>query len=106
VTVEPEFDEMMNDTVTVASRTVTDSYGRHTWGTPVSLNGRVSFQTRLIRNSEGREVVSSGRVYLHEAIAASPDAKLVLPSGATPVVSAIDTFTDELGNHHTTIHFE
>ena len=103
---ESEFDELMNDTVTIQPRSSTNSYGQRTWGSSTSYTGRVSFQTRLMRGADGRERVSSGRVYLRGAYAISTDAKLTLPSGATPVISSVETFSDEDGAHHTTVHFE
>lgn len=106
MSVESAFDEMMNDTVIIQARSSTNSYGQRTWGSSTSYNGRVSFQTRLMRGADGLEKVSSGRVYLDGAYAIGTDAKLTLPSGATPVISSVQTFTDQNGDHHTTVHFE
>lgn len=106
MSIESDFDEMMNDTVTIQARSSTNSYGQRTWGSTTSYNGRVSYQTRLMRGADGRERVSSGRVYMNGAYAISTDAKLTLPSGATPVISSVETFTDQNGDHHTTVHFE
>lgn len=107
MSIDTEFDEMMNDTITVQDVQSLDQYGRHTWATGVEYEGRVSYQTRLIRGMDGREKVSSGRVYIFGVIdPISPDAKLTLPSGATPIISAVETLTDETGYHHTVIHFE
>jgi len=104
--IESAFDEMMNDTVTIQARSTTNQYGQRTWGTAADYVGRVSYQTRLTKDMEGRQRVSSGRVYLHDAYPSiGTDAKLTLPDGTVPIITAIETFTDTAGDHHTTVHF-
>ena len=51
--------------------TIVRSGGYDSWGEPLAsanilTNGKIEYKTRMVRNLEGEEVVSSAMVYLHE----------------------------------------
>lgn len=104
---DPAFEEMMPDTVTFYAESSTDKYGKPTYsGTGVEVKGRIIFESRKVMNEFGEDVVTAGRVYLYgNNQSRQLNEKLLLPSGKTPVVVAIENKTDTAGYHHTVVHF-
>ena len=102
-----KFLEMMPDTITFNAGSAIDKYGKRTYGgTVTSASGRVVYETRLIKDTEGQDVVSAGRVYLYGPYSSlTLSDKITLPNGSTPVILSIETKKDTGGNHHTVVHF-
>lgn len=105
--IDSKFLEMMPDTVIFNAGSAIDKYGKRTYGgTQTSANGRVIYETRLMKNMEGQDIVSTGRVILYGAYATLTLAdKITLPNGTTPVIVGLETKKDTGGNHHTVVHF-
>ena len=105
--VDSKFYEMMPDTITFNAGSAIDKYGKRTYGgTVTSARGRVVYETRLMKDSEGQDIVSTGRVLLYGAYPSLTLAdKITLPNSTTPVIVSLETKKDTGGNHHTVIHF-
>lgn len=105
--ISSRFLEMMPDTITFNAGSAIDKYGKRTYGgTVTTANGRIVFENRLIKNDEGQDIVSTGRVYLYGPYASlTLQDKITLPNGSTPVILAVETKKDTGGNHHTVVHF-
>jgi hypothetical protein len=105
--ISTHFNEMMTDTIVFNAQSAIDKYGKKTFGgSQTSVTGRIVFETRLMKDMEGQDIVSTGRVYLYGAYTAlTLGHKITLPSGATPVIVALETKKDTGGNHHTVVHF-
>lgn len=104
-----ELADLMNDTITVhrVSTLPRDKYGKPTGtiaGTQYT-NCRVQTEDKLIRDSQGKQVYETGRVYVLGACTIEIGDVVELPSGKTPVVIKIDGVTDEIGVSHSVIHF-
>lgn len=98
--------ELMVDTVTIASVSTTDAYGKRTWATATSIpNCRVQSGDHKIVDVAGQEKVAMGRVYVPNAPTVSLNSRLTLPDGTSPPILGIDRVTDERGSHHTVIHY-
>lgn len=105
--IDSKFLEMMPDTVIFNAGSAIDKYGKRTYGgTQTSARGRVIFEVRLMKDMEGQDIVSTGRVILYGPYASlTLGDKITLPSGASPVIVSLETKKDTGGNHHTVVHF-
>ena len=111
---ESEFAEFMPNTVTLEpfSTLSTDGRGSRTYGTSVSFKARIEQRRRLVRDNQGREVMSQTTVYVPPtttagaAVTVNVSDRLTLPSGflvagsSQPPMIWVERQQDETGNHH------
>ena len=107
VGIDNRFAEMMTDVITFNAGSAIDKYGKRTYGgTTTTANGRVVYETKLMKDMEGQDIVSAGKVILYGAYPTITLAdKITLPNGTTPVIISLETKKDTGGNHHTVVHF-
>lgn len=98
------FRSLMRQTVTIAPWSSQNAYGEPAFGTAVTYPARVVARTRMVRDTQGREVVSTATVYLGAAPTLSVKDRLTLPNGETPVIAAIGDYPDERGPHHSVVY--
>jgi hypothetical protein len=105
--IEPEFAEMMTETVTVAAVASKDAYGKRTLGASTTITGRLVFEVTERLDTQGRQVVETGRVICYGAYPnVTTDDVLTLPDGSQPSIVSVDTVKDVGGvDHHTVIRF-
>ena len=104
--IETALTDLMIDTIIVAPLSSTDSYGKHGWGTPVSINDcRVQTGSHKITDTTGQEIVAAGLVYVPNGPTVTPESKLTLPNGSSPRILKVDSKADERGAHHIVIHY-
>lgn len=106
--IDSSFLEMMNETVIFNATQTTDKYGKKTFsGTNISAQGRIIDDITLVKNTEGQDIVSAGRVILYgDYSAITLGHKITLPSGASPVIVKVESKNDTVNTtHHTIIHF-
>lgn len=105
-----EFADMMPHTVLVASASATMTVeGQKSWGSDVEYAGFVEQKARVVRDSTGRQVMSSTTVYLATSADVKTDARVTLPSGFTPQqpkIIAVDRPSDEGGDIHVVLRLE
>jgi len=101
------FSEMMPDTVIFNAEQSKDKYGKATFsGTNVSAQGRVVFETRLVKNEMGEDVLTGGRVYLYgDYSTITLGHKITLPNGTSPVIVTVESKKDTAGVHHSVVTF-
>lgn len=100
-----DFSEMMPHTITVATASTLDKYGKQAFGTTASYQCRLVYQNRITRDNDGREITESGRAIVYGVATATVKDKITLPDGRTPLVTSVATIKDENGDHHTVIGF-
>jgi hypothetical protein len=101
-----DFLEMMLETVVVYSQSSVNKYGNQSYSASgTSYRCRFVYDSRMVRDSEGREVLESGRAILYGVATASVRDKISLPDGRTPLITTVSTIKDENGNHHSVIGF-
>ena len=106
MTIETLLTDIMIDTITLASVSAKDSYGKRTWASPTSItNCRVQSGTYKVSDLNGNEVVAQGKVYVPGAPTVTVNHKLTLPDGRTPPIIAIDRLNDEQSSHHTVLYY-
>ena len=105
--IDVRFAEMMTDTIIFNAGTAIDKYGKRTYGgTTVTAQGKVIYENRLIKDQEGQDILSTGRVILYGPYTSLTLAdKITLPNGTSPVIISLETKKDTAGPHHTVVHF-
>lgn len=108
---ESEFEDLMPDTIRVASLSgfSTDGYGTATYGSATSYTARVVRKQRLVRTFEGTEELSTVTAYVASTSTFGPSDQFYLPDGSTfsvsPNLLAVEAFPDEDGIHHVRLMF-
>ena len=109
----PELVGMCRQTVRLAARTGVDGYGEPTFGADAIVRARVVGQRRLVRNDQGREVLSTHTVYLaglaplgaHDRITLSTGDVGSTETGAVhPDILAVGKTPDEHGRQHVVLY--
>lgn len=108
-----EWRDLMRQTVSVAPFSSMDGYGKPTYGPAKTYRARVTGKRRMVRDAEGREVVSSQTVYLASNAAIGPKDRITLstgdagstdPAALSPEILAVGRFPDGRLMHHTEIY--
>ncbi len=106
MTLNAALTELMTDTVTIAAVSSIDSYGKRTYGSPTSYTTcRIQSGNRKVVDNQGQERVSVGRVYIPNAPTVTINDKLVLPGSIVAPIVGVDEFHDDVGTHHTIVHY-
>lgn len=101
-----DFSEMMPHTITVFGASTMDKYGKQSFsGSGTSYQCRLMYDSRMVRDTDGREILEAGRAIVYGVATVSVKDKVALPDGRTPLVTSVEQIKDEKGNHHTTIGF-
>lgn len=109
----PELIGLCRQTARVAARTGVDGYGQPTFGADATYRVRVSGRRRLIRNSEGDEVLSTHTLYFaatpavgaHDRITLSTGDVNSTEAGATqPPILAVGKYPGDLGRVSLTVY--
>ena len=110
MTFSDNFLDLMPHTVKVAPADAALTVeGQKTWGADVSYTGLVEQKARMVRDSQGRQVVSSSSAYLATADDIKTDARVTLPSGFTPQqpkIVVVERPSDEAGDIHCVLRLE
>ena len=113
---ELEYEDWFYNSVTLQrfSGLSTDGYGARTYSTAQTVRARVEQVRRLVRDNEGKEVVSNTTVYIppYDASTSAPSItvsasdKITLPSGylsagsSQPPIISVERCDDEEVTHH------
>ncbi len=108
-----QWQDLMRQTVSVAPFSSVDAYGKTTYGAAATYRARVTGKTRMVRDAQGREVVSSKTVYLLSNAAISPKDRITLSTGdagsteaavLSPEILTVGRFPDGRSYHHTELY--
>jgi hypothetical protein len=107
MSIDPEFAEMMTETVTIGTTTATDGYGKRTQTGTTSILCRLVFEVTQRVDGQGKDVVETGRAICYGAYpAVTVKDVLTLPDGSQPSIISVDTVKDLGGvDSHTVIRF-
>lgn len=103
MTIERDFLELMTQTVAIRPFTGSNDYGEPEHGTAVEHSARVVDKQTLVRDKNGREVVSTSQTWLFGAPGVTSDDKITLADGSKPVILTVKSYPDENGAHHQAI---
>jgi hypothetical protein len=93
---------LFSQSVQFFSQSAVDNYGRRSFGSvAASFNARIQEDESLVRDAQGRQVVSVGTIYLYETSPViNTDFRCVLPDGTEPIIITADLVADEIGSNH------
>ena len=94
-------------TVTLEPWSSQDGYGKPAYGAAVTYAARVVGRNRMVRDDQGREVVSSKQVQLGQKVSVSTKDRITLPAGEVlqqPPIVAVGDSPDELGESYTVVY--
>ena len=97
---ERDFIKWFNTSVSVESAIGVNSYGEVLYGASVVYPALVTYGFKVVRDKDGREVVSSARVYFDGTVPVSANSRLTMPDGTRPTVIAVNSVPDETGAVH------
>ncbi len=88
------------DSVSIKYLISLDQWQEPIWST-VAVNARVEYQNKLIRNTQGEQVVSAALVYLPGDIATAPtNADRIVIGGVEHAIMRVDKKTDFSTSHY------
>jgi len=107
---DPEFLELMADTIRVSTMTGFDGYGDVAYSTtPSTYQARITNIPKMVRNFMGEEVVASNVVWVASTgiIPATAQVSWTMSDGSTqmPLLISIERPADEDGTHHNKLYF-
>lgn len=106
MTIDAALLEIMVDTITIAGVATRDAYGKRTWSSATTVTHcRVQTGAHKVTDTEGTEVIASGKVYVPGSPTLTLYDKVTLPDGTQPPIITVDRVGDEIGSNHTVIHY-
>lgn len=90
--------------VTIEPRTGLSPHNTPLYGAAYTVQARVEFNPKMIRNREGREVISNATIYLAVAYTVHPYDRITLPDGSQPPILHVYSLPDTLGTFLVTVY--
>jgi hypothetical protein len=90
--------QLLKQTVQIAPYVSRNFNNEFTYGTNVSVASRIENDTKVIKNVDGRDVVSSCQIYVDGSTIVNVNSRVTLPDGGTPRIINIQEMPDETGN--------
>ena len=100
------FEDLLRSTITVEPRTGQDGYGMPTYGTAVTVAARIVYRPKMVRSTEGKEVVSGVTAWVtSQLVTVAATDRITLPDATTPRILSVERVPDEAGTVYTKIYF-
>lgn len=100
-----DLSDLMTDTVTWSPMTSRDDYGQPSYGSATVLDARVVRKNKLVRDSQGQQVMSTAHAWVNGSPAIKPEDKVVLSDSSNNPIVSIERYQDEKGPSHTVVFF-
>ena len=102
--IDTRFLELMQDTVTIYTKTSLDQYGARAWSASgTTYNSHVQPETSVTVDQDGRQISITATVIIYGVATVTSNDKIVLPDGTSPPIISVHQYRDENGSHHTTL---
>ena len=105
MTIEAAFLDLMPSSVTVSPVATTDAYGLNTFGAGVVTRCRVQETGRVVKNADNEDIYEVGTIIFYGTPTITTKSKIVLPSGAVPLIISVQVYNDDTGTNHTSVSF-
>lgn len=106
MTIEPEFSELMTDTLTIERAGASNSiYGGVAYGAPETFQGRLVKQNNAVVGNSGDTVVSRAKFWVYGTPGIKAGDRATLEDGSHPDILSVEQFPDEDGPHHEVVYF-
>jgi len=103
VTINPKLLPIFSEVVAITSAGSMDAYGKYTYGTATSHQAHLVRDSKIVYNTDGREVVQIGKAYLYGDVAVTTSSRIVLADGTIPLIISVEKPNDLAGVHHTVL---
>lgn len=97
---EADLRQLLTQTVTLEPWTGYDGYSQPVYGVGVARKCRIVNKTRMVRDAQGQERVSTTTIYLDDDYNTSVRDRVTLPGGVQPILLTVERYPDESGAHH------
>jgi len=84
--------EHLQGSVTIAPYASVNDYGEPTYGTGVAYAALVIQKTKMVRDQQGNQKLSTVQVYLDGSVTVTVKDKITLPDSTIPLILAVETF--------------
>lgn len=106
---EPEYRDIMPDTVTIRLFVSRDKFGAKTMGAPLTFKARVTEEQNQVSTWQGEQVVSGTTIWCapdpDDGIPVlTPESEVTLSDGTVPKILRVQIVHDEEGPHHFKIY--
>lgn len=102
--IDPELLELLESTVQIAPVASRGLDGKRTYSANVPYRAHVEYRNDMVRNSNGEEVMSSGKCHLDGYYPAVEEThRVTLPDASTHKVVAVGHSFDSNGPYQTTV---
>ncbi len=103
---EPDFLQMMGQTITVSTRSSLSADGHASYSSdPVDYPARIVTSNKQVRDQRGNVVRSSHVAWIASTETLVAESKYELPDGSSPPVLLVESYPDETGTHHHKVTF-
>lgn len=103
---EPEFLELMTQTITRRPSASIDSYGARTYGPPSQHPCHIDGATTEVIGPDGNTITADGQLWMPHAPDAATSDTITLPGETKPrKIITVKTVYDETGPHHTKLYY-
>lgn len=103
---ETDFLELMPDNVTFRAGTALNEYGKRSYGTAITVQGRLIYDDVVTRTDDQRQFSVTGKFLTYgPQTSLSLRHNMVLPSNSEAIIYAIDQLKDNNGDYYTSVKF-
>ena len=74
-----------------------NEYDEYTYSEPVEYRARIQQKVKMVRNTQGQEVVSNAQIYLEGKVPITVKDRITLPDGMQPLIQSISNTPDKYG---------
>lgn len=95
-----DFSDLFTETITHEEFGGRNSYSKRSFGSPANYSARVVKINKLVKASDGGEVLSTTQVWIQGTPTVTPEDRITLPDGTTPIILSVEKYPDDNGDHH------
>ena len=104
--IDIELAELMQDYVVFRAGTAIDNYGKRTYSTAGTVQGRLIYDDMLERTDDMREFKQTGKFLTYGSATVDLKYRMTLPDSSEAIIIGVQNLRDELGDeHHMVIRF-
>jgi hypothetical protein len=103
---ESDFLELMPDNVIFRAGTAVDNYGKRTYGTALTVLGRLIYDDVVTRTEDQRQFSVTGKFLTYgPQTSLSLRHRMTLPDNSEAIIYGIDQLKDNVGDYYTAVKF-
>ena len=100
MTIENDFRDLMTQTVAIEKFISHNANVEPTYGDSANHRARVVHKEKVVRDTQGREKVSTAQTWIFGNPDIDPQDRITLPDESQPIILSVRSYPDENGDHH------